>query len=381
MQGDQRANPRPGDTEAFSDEGSRWNTVGAADRAASSQHRSRPHAAVVYNPVKISIDHLRAAVEAERQRRSWAPTRWYPTDRDDSGMRAAQEALEAGPEVVIVAGGDGTLRAVAEILQGTEIPLAILPCGTGNLLARNLGIPLKDIPSVIRNAFAGSAQSIDIATATLQRAGGAREQHVFLVMAGIGLDAEMAEHTSATAKKHLGWVAYVQPITRSVLANRHFSLRYRIDGGPARTTRAHTVIIGNCGTLAGHMLLLPAAVVDDGLLDVVMLRPETLFGWARIGTRLTAQGVARFSKFAKHLLKRAPKMRALVYARGRQFDVRFDTPHTVQLDGDGFGAIIGARITVLPAALRICIPIPNQAFDPGAGGEAQNAGPALLDAA
>ncbi len=326
-----------------------------------------PHAAVVYNPVKISLDHLRAAVEAERQRRSWAPTRWYPTDRSDSGLRAAREAVEAGPEVVIVAGGDGTLRAVAEALQRTEVPLAILPCGTGNLLARNLGVPLKDIPSAVRAAFTGATQSIDIAVATLRRTGGEWEHHVFLVMAGIGLDSEMAEHTNAIAKKRIGWLAYVQPITRSVLANRHFSLRYRIDGGPARSTRAHTVIVGNCGTLAGNMLLLPEAVVDDGLLDVVMLRPESLFGWARIGTRLTAQGVARVSRLATRLLERAPKMRALVYARGRRFDVRFDTPHTVQLDGDGFGEIIGARIGVRPDGLRICVSNPGRAFEADAG--------------
>lgn len=316
---------------------------------------ARAHAAIVYNPVKAPLDRIRRAVEAAERRHGWAESRWYATSSDDSGRRAAEAALEGDPAVVVVVGGDGTLRVVAEVVHERGTPLALVPRGTGNLLARNLGLPLGDIDSAISTAFGGSSRLVDVAVADLEDADGNRSKQVFLVMAGIGLDAEMAENTSALAKRRLGWLAYVTPIARSIIANRLFHLHYRIDGGRTRSARAHTIIVGNCGTLTGNMLLLPAAVVDDGLLDVVMLRPKGRFSWARIGTRLTIQGIAHRSRFGRDLIRQVPDLRALAYARGRRFDVRFDTPHVIELDGDSFGPVVDVTITVRPAALRVCI--------------------------
>lgn len=313
-----------------------------------------PHAAVVYHPEKISLDRLQTVVDEAQRQHGWACSRWYPTGREDSGKGAIRSALDSGAAMVIAAGGDGTIRAVAEVMHGTEVPLAIVPLGTGNLLARNLGLPLNSVEASVRSGFIGESRAIDVAVVDLRRSGGEVEQRMFLVMAGIGLDSEMAEHTSASAKRRIGWVAYAAPIARSVIANRHFSLRYRIDDQQAQSAKAHTVIVGNCGMLAGRMLLLPGAVVDDGLLDVVMLRPGKRFGWARIGTRLAAQGLAWRSRIGRRIMRRTPDLRSLAYARGRQFIVRFDVPHTIQLDGDSCGSITGARVSVLPSALRIC---------------------------
>ncbi|MFB7252171.1 diacylglycerol/lipid kinase family protein [Microbacterium sp. NPDC056234] len=313
------------------------------------------HAAVVYNPLKTPLDRVRRAVEAQERAHGWAPSRWYETGSEDFGADAAEQALADGPAVVIVSGGDGTVRAVAEAVSGRGTPLALLPAGTGNLLARNLEMPLNDIDRAVAAAFTGTTRAIDVAVAELEDDEKRRRSHVFVVMAGIGLDAEMAENTSSVAKKHLGWLAYVTPIARSVIANRLFHLDYRVDGGHTRSARAHTVIVGNCGTLTGNMLLIPAAKVDDGLLDVVMLRPKGRFGWARIGTRLTLQGMARRSRFSRKMLRLAPDLQALGYAQGRRFDARFETPHTIELDGDGFGLVTRARITVRPGALLLCV--------------------------
>ncbi|WP_308799398.1 diacylglycerol/lipid kinase family protein [Agromyces silvae] len=313
------------------------------------------HAAIVYNPVKTRLDRVRRAVTEQEQLHGWGESRWYETGSEDFGAHAAEEALAKSPTVVIVAGGDGTVRAVAETLVESGTPLALVPAGTGNLLARNLRLSLTDIDGAVAAAFAGVTRPVDIAVADLEDEHSARRTHVFLVMAGIGLDAEMAANTSATAKKRLGWLAYVNPIARSVIANRLFHLDYRIDGGHTRSTRAHTVIVGNCGTLTGNMLLIPTAKVDDGLLDVVMLRPKGGFGWARIGTRLTIQGVAHRSRFGRDLLRLAPDLQALAYAQGRQFDARFETPHGIELDGDSFGHVVRARITVRPGALQVCV--------------------------
>ncbi|QKJ18859.1 diacylglycerol/lipid kinase family protein [Microbacterium hominis] len=308
---------------------------------------------MVYNPTKAPLQRLRTAVAEHERRRGWRPTRWYETAGDDAGRAAARRAADGDPEVVIVAGGDGTVRAVADVLRETGMPIALVPSGTGNLLARFLGTPLNDVSASVSAAFTGVDRAVDVGVAEIEDEEGVRRTHVFMVMAGIGLDAQMAHDTSAIAKKHLGWLAYVTPIARSIIANRLFHLVYRVDGGRTRSTRAHTVIVGNCGTLTGNMLLIPAAVIDDGLLDVVLMRPAGPFGWAKIGTRFTLQSAARRSRITRRWLSRSPDLHSLAYVQGRRFDARFDTPHAVELDGDPFGHIVRARISVRPGALRI----------------------------
>lgn len=321
----------------------------------SSEARTADHAAIIYNPIKVPLDRMRDAVQEQESRQAWGASRWFPTDRHDSGRSAARRALAASPSVVIVAGGDGTVRAVAGVVLDSGTPLALLPFGTGNLLARNLGLPLGDVTAAVAAAFGGLTRPVDVGVVEFADEVGAQSTEIFLVMAGIGLDAEMARTTRPLAKRLLGWLAYVPAIARSVLANRPLDLTYRVDDGPTRTARAHTVIIGNCGTLTGGMLLLPEATFDDGLLDVVMLRPSRRLGWARIGTRLTVQGVARRSRVGRGMLRLAPGLRALTYAQGRRFEVRFAIPYVVQLDGDSMGLARTARISLDRRALHVCV--------------------------
>lgn len=324
----------------------------------------RRHAAVVvYNPVKTPLERLRHVVAEYEVQHGWAQTRWYETSSDDSGREAAEGARASAPAVVIVAGGDGTVRAVAEVMQGRAVPVALVPLGTGNLLARDVGAPLNDIAACVSAAFTGEERSVDVGVAELEDESGSRRTHVFVVMAGIGLDAQMAESTSTIAKKHLGWFAYVAPIARSVIANQLFHLDYRIDGGRLKSTRAHTVIVGNCGTLTGNMLLIPAAIIDDGLLDVVMMRPTGRFGWARIGTRLTLQGLARRSPLSRKLLQQTPDLHALAYVQAHRFEARFDAPHLIELDGDRFGHVIRVRVSVRRDALHLRVPAQTHAVE------------------
>jgi diacylglycerol kinase family enzyme len=315
--------------------------------------KTRPHAAVVYHPAKAPLPLIRGAVAEHEARLGWDATLWYETDSDDAGRDAARRAMAGGPAVVIVSGGDGTVRAVAAVLRGTGTPVALLPAGTGNLLARDLGVHLTDVGASVAAAFCGVDREIDVGIAELDDELNGRRAHVFMVMAGIGLDAQMAQNTSAIAKKRLGWFAYVGPIARSIISNRLFHLRYRIDGGHIRSTRAHTIIVGNCGTLTGNILLIPAAVIDDGLLDVVVMRPAGRFGWAQIGMRLTLQNTARRSRVTRQWLSRTRDLQALAYAQGSEFEARFETPHLVELDGDSFGNATRVRISVSPGALRV----------------------------
>ncbi|MBO0607608.1 diacylglycerol/lipid kinase family protein [Myceligenerans salitolerans] len=313
---------------------------------------SSARAAVVVNPVRIDTARLRTAVAQEERKRGWRPHLWFETTLDDAGQEAARSALRNQPAVVIVAGGDGTIRAVAEAVQSSGTPLAIVPAGTGNLLARDLGL-LTGLEASVRTAFAGSDRTIDVGVAELEREDGSVATHLFLVMTGIGLDASMATGTNSMLKRRIGWLAYADPIGRSVLGNKRFSMHYRVDGSPERSIQAHTVIVGNCGTLTAGMLLLPDAEVDDGLLDVVLLRPKGFWQWLRVGSRLTVGGILKRSRRGRVVLRAAPRLRAMEYVQGERLAARFDSPQNIELDGDSFGAITAARIGLRPRALLV----------------------------
>ncbi|SDR03699.1 Diacylglycerol kinase family enzyme [Curtobacterium sp. UNCCL20] len=310
-------------------------------------------AAVVVNPSKIDLNRLRAAVTAEEQANGWEPSAWFETDQRDDGRGAARAARDIAPSVVLVVGGDGTLRIAAEELRGSGIPVALVPSGTGNLFARNLGLPLADVAGAVRAAFTGSDQPIDVGIAALTDDAGVVTTHAFLVMTGIGLDASMAADTNAWVKKRFGWVAYSDPIARSVIGNRQIPVQYRLDGGQLRTMQAHTIIVGNCGTLTAGVLLLPAARPDDGLLDAVAFRPRGWFGWTKIGYGLTFNRFHSRTRFGRLLARVLPASRSLGYTQARTLELRLGAPEQIQLDGDPFGTVTAARLTVEHHALTL----------------------------
>lgn len=318
----------------------------------------RQHAAVVCNPSKVHVAALRAIVAAEEKRSGFLPTRWFETTLDDPGQQATAAALSTDPSVVIVVGGDGTVRAVAETMFASGVPLALVPVGTGNLLARNLRLALGNLATSIHVAFAGAERSIDIAFAQLERADGGLDRHAFLVMAGIGLDANMAANTNSALKRRIGWLAYAHPIASSVIRNKQLPMHYKLDDARSRSVRAHTVIVGNCGTLTANILLLPEALIDDGLLDVVVLRPKGALGWARIGSRLALNGMLHRTKGGR-LLMQATNIRALQYVQARQLIVRFNAVEHIELDGDSFGSVAAAKLSVVQQGLTVRVPHPQ----------------------
>ncbi|HEY8281601.1 MAG TPA: diacylglycerol kinase family protein, partial [Leifsonia sp.] len=169
-------------------------------------------AAVVANPVKVDLDDLRASVDAAAQRHGWGETLWFETTEDDPGEGQTREALESGADMVIAAGGDGTVRTVAEVLHGTDASLALLPSGTGNLLARNLDLTLDDADHALETAFGGRDRKIDVAVADIRGEDGTVRRHSYLVMAGLGIDAKMLVATDDDLKAKAGWLAYVKAI-------------------------------------------------------------------------------------------------------------------------------------------------------------------------
>ncbi|PWB98536.1 diacylglycerol/lipid kinase family protein [Salinibacterium hongtaonis] len=317
---------------------------------------SEKRAAVVYNPIKVDEDALRSLIADAQQAEGWSETLWFATTEDEPGTSQAIEAIAQGATVVLAAGGDGTVRCVAQGLHNTDVPLCLLPSGTGNLLARNLELSL-DLAQSVTTAFTGEDRTIDVGIVEAERADGTRESFTFLVMAGVGLDAQMLQNTNPELKKRVGWLAYVDAIARSLKGNGRIRLRFSVDGSTPRAMTAHTVLIGNCGTLPGNLLLLPDALVDDGVLDVVALRPQGLIGWVQIWVKVVWEnGVLRRSQVGRKMLSYTKEVRTLRYMRGKKFVARLSRPEEFELDGDPFGTAVALKARVDPLSMKIRVP-------------------------
>jgi diacylglycerol kinase family enzyme len=327
----------------------------ATATAAATAEASHRVAAVVYNPVKVELETLKAAVAAEQAAAGWGETLWFETTVDDPGQGPTRQAVEAGAQMVIVAGGDGTVRAVAEALQGGDVPLALLPSGTGNLLARNMNLTLDDMAHSLHSAFSGRNRDIDIGIMEIRHEDSSVTRHAYLVMAGLGLDAKMLANTDEELKKKIGWLAYVSAIVKALGDRNELRMRVKVDDERVHSMWAHTIIIGNCGSLRANVLLLPEAAVDDGLLDIVVLRPEGFIGWIQIIVKIVWEnGVLRRTRLGRKLM--TPEVRALNYVKGRKLTVSLARAEEIELDGDGFGNCVALKTWVVPGGLTVRVP-------------------------
>ena len=314
----------------------------------------RRQAAVIFNPIKVDLPKLKKAITAAAKGAGWSPTIWFPTSEDDPGQRVAASAIRRGADVVLVAGGDGTVRAVAEGLRGSSAALAVLPSGTGNLLARNLNLPLNSMDDAIEIAFTGDDHAIDLGIAAITRESGEREEHVFLVVAGLGIDAKMIANTRSDLKKAIGWLAYIDGIGRSIPTLEPVRLTYSRDKAPKRTLDVHTIMIGNCGSLPGGLLLIPDAKPDDGRLDIVAFRPRGAFGWLRIWNKIAWEnGVLRKSAVGRKIIDLSKDVKDVTYWTGKDLVIDVVKPQEFQLDGDEFGAATHVHTWVDPGALTV----------------------------
>lgn len=322
-----------------------------------SEEKSRSRAAVIYNPIKVNVQDLREVVTKAQETNGWEPTLWLKTTENDAGEGVGKQAIEHPADLVIVAGGDGTVRAVADALRGSGIPLAMVPSGTGNLLARNLDLTLNDLEHSIKVAFTGENRDIDIGVIAIEREDGSVDQHAFLVMAGVGIDAKMIANTDSELKARIGWLAYVQGISRALQDKSQLRLRYTLDNAATRNVRAHTLIIGNCGSLPANMLLLPDAVVDDGMFDVVLLRPKGFFGWVQVWLKIVWEnGIVRRTRVGRKLAGEQKSIQALRYDTGTSLTATFSKPEVIELDGDTFGKTTKFKSWIEPKGLTIRVP-------------------------
>jgi YegS/Rv2252/BmrU family lipid kinase len=287
-------------------------------------------AAVVIHPGKHDdLDGFRAAVRKAMSDLGWAEPLWLETRPDDTGERLAREAVRSGVDLLLASGGDGTITACVGGVAGSGVPLGVLPCGTGNLLARNLGLPLT-LDEALAVALTGADRRLDV---------GAANGRPFVVMAGIGFDAEMLDGADERLKARVGWAAYVLSALRH-LRDRPVRMTVRAESGPPQRRWASGVIVGNVGSLQGNVRLLPDAVPDDGVLDVAVLAASGWTGWLRLA--------------ADVLLRR--KTGRVARLTCRELAVQASRARPWEVDGEVAGTTRQLRVTLQPGRLLVRVP-------------------------
>jgi diacylglycerol kinase family enzyme len=237
--------------------------------------------------------------------------------------------VAAGARRVLVCGGDGTVAACAGALAGTGVAMAVVPVGTGNLLARNLDIPLE-LPQALDVAFGTAERTIDVLEAGEQR---------FVVMAGLGFDAALIRDTDDDLKARLGWLAYIGGLARALRRSPHARFTIALDDGPPVTTEAIGVLVGNVGQLEAGITLMPDASPDDGRLDVLVLAPRTVKDWPALTWRI---------------LRRRPDAGPQAeIRRGKRVRISSEVAVPVEFDGDFRGDATELQVEVLAAALTV----------------------------
>jgi diacylglycerol kinase family enzyme len=291
--------------------------------------------AVVINPSKVTdIGQRRREICAALAEAGWAEPLWIETTREDPGCGQTRQAVAAGAQVVFACGGDGTVMACATELVNTpaavNVALAVIPSGTGNLLAANLGLS-SDVKAAVAVATSGGRRRIDV---------GVVEKRCFTVMAGMGFDAQMLDATPEHMKRRLGWPAYLVAGLK-YLRHRPMRVRIRLDGGTQFRRRARTVLVANVGRLQGGIPLLPDAEPDDGYLDVAVLSPHRLSHWLSL-----AWGV----------LRRRPIVPRMETFRATRVEVTSDREQPRELDGDVIEPGRSLSVSIKPGALCLCVP-------------------------
>jgi diacylglycerol kinase (ATP) len=286
---------------------------------------------VVFNPATGKQPEARRAELKDALARYALDVRWCETTKEDPGQGLTRRAVKEGTDLFMVAGGDGTVRACVTGLAGTEVPLAVLPGGTGNLLANNFDIP-DDLDGALEVALHGERRRLDV---------GALGDERFVVMCGVGFDAAMLRDADPELKARIGAVAYVLSGFRHL---RRHATRFdlKLDGGPPIVRTGQGVLVGNLGRLQGGLPVMPDASPTDGQLDVAVLETQTIWDWLVLAVRVLARR-----------RRRDPQMEQF---RARHVEVRCDHPQPVEFDGDPADPTGEVVVDVVPSALTLCVP-------------------------
>ncbi|RIV41505.1 diacylglycerol/lipid kinase family protein [Micromonospora radicis] len=260
---------------------------------------------------------------------------WYEVPKSRKAPKKVRKALDRGADLVFVWGGDGMVQRCADVLAGSGTPMAILPAGTANLFAGNLGIP-EDLPAAVRIGLHGPRRRLDL--------GRLNGEH-FAVLAGAGFDGELIRAADRELKGRLGRLAYVWTGLRHVRGELTRT-RIRVDGDTWFEGEASCVLFGNVGTITGGIPAFDDARLDDGALEIGVSTASGAVDWARTLGRMAA-GRSADSPFVR-------------ITRGRRIKVRFAEAKTYELDGGARGRTRRLKVRSVPAALTVCHPAADE---------------------
>jgi diacylglycerol kinase (ATP) len=256
---------------------------------------------------------------------------WIEVPKSRFIPKHVKRVLDDGAELIFVWGGDGSVQRSVDAMAGSDAALAILPAGTANLLATNLGIP-QDIAQGVAIGLRGERRKIDVGRFDGER---------FAVMAGAGFDAAMIGQVDGTLKDRLGRVAYVWTGAKSLRA-KPFKAKIAIDGVPWYAGPASCILVGNLGRLFGGIEVFEDARPDDGRLEVGVVNADGITDWVRTLAR-TAAGHA----------ERSPLVQA---TSATKIKVKLNRKVRYEVDGGDRKKVKSFTIDVQPAAITICLP-------------------------
>lgn len=256
---------------------------------------------------------------------------WSVVPKSRKAPEQVRRALDAGCELIFAWGGDGLVQRCVDVLAGTGTTLAIIPAGTANLLASNLGIP-KDIEAAVRIGLFGRRSELDV---------GRVNGEGFAVMAGAGFDARMIAGADGHLKERLGRAAYLVAGARNVRAER-FGARIEVDGDKWFRGEASCILVGNVGRLFAGVEVFADARPDDGRLALGVVTADGAVQWLRMLAR-AAVGTASESPYVRTTVARTAR-------------VKLDRKVRYELDGGERTKVKSLRIEVEPGALEVCVP-------------------------
>ena len=288
---------------------------------------------VVFNPVSGKSDpEERKKNISDALAEHGYTCQYIETSKQEGAKTLAEKALRDGVDLLAVSGGDGTVMEVLSALVGSKTPVAVLPAGTGNLLSVNLGIPMT-VPEAVDVALSGHPYQLDLAKT--------EEGRFFAILGGIGLDARMIRDADREAKNKLGVFAYFWAALKNVPKRRTF-VQITLDDHPPFRKRAKSVLIANMGRITGGLEAVPTAAPDDGLLDVAVLKAETLGQWLRL--------------LSYALLGRTHEAPDLDVYQAKVIVLETASSQPVEFDGEDGGRTKRLRVEIVPRAVKILLP-------------------------
>ena len=288
---------------------------------------------IIFNPVSGQTDPERRKKAISDALAEHGYTCQFVETTQEEGARAlAEKAVGRGVDLVAVSGGDGTVMEAMAALVGTDIPVAVLPAGTGNLLSVNLGIPVT-VPEAVHVALSGRRYHLDLAKTD--------DGRFFAIMGGLGLDAQVIADAGREAKNRLGPLAYFLSALKN-LGRRPAHVSVQLDERPPFRRRAKTVMVVNMGRMTGGVEAMPTAAPDDGLLDIGIVKARHLGHWARL--------------FVHILLGRAHEAPDLEVHQARRVTLRTRRLEPTEFDGEDGPRTRTLTVEIVPRAVQVLLP-------------------------